>query len=459
MKKEVVRRAAEAIHRQKREPEWVLKKRLLGVQAWQKQNLGKMLPGVEELISQINAGEIQFYKEAGVREVKTSWDEVPAKIRETFEALGIPEAEKEGLAGVGAQFDSEVVYHRMREKLAQSGVVFLPLEEAILATEKSSKENLAKYGAPVGEIFLEHFMKLIPEDDHKFAGLHAAMFSGGSFIYVPNGVTAELPIQSYYRMNEPGIGQFEHTLIVVDEGSELHFIEGCSAPKYEKNNLHVGSVEIFVKKGAKMRFSTVESWSKNVFNLNTKRALVEAGGEMEWVSGTFGSKVTMLYPTTILKGEGAKMEYLGMSLASGEQILDSGAKAICLADNTSAMIRSKSVAKNGGVSMTKTLAKVGKGVKGVKAYIDCKSLILDSESRSYAEPMVDVKSGEAEVTHEASVGKLSEEILYYLATRGIGEEKAKEILIRGFSEEITNALPLEYAMEMNNLIKLEMQNM
>ena len=452
MKKEVVRRAAEAIHRQKREPEWVLKKRLLGVQAWQKQNLGKMLPGVGELISQIDAGGIRFYKEVDDVEVKTSWDEVPAEIRETFEALGIPEAEKEGLAGVGAQFDSEVVYHRMREKLAQSGVMFLPLEEAILATEKSSKENLAKYGAPVGEIFLEHFMKLIPEDDHKFAGLHAAMFSGGSFIYVPNGVTAELPIQSYYRMNEPGIGQFEHTLIVVDEGSELHFIEGCSAPKYEKNNLHVGSVEIFVKKGAKMRFSTVESWSKNVFNLNTKRALVEAGGEMEWVSGTFGSKVTMLYPTTILKGEGAKMEYLGM-------ILDSGAKVICLADNTSAMIRSKSVAKNGGVSMTKTLAKVGKGIKGVKAYIDCKSLILDSESRSYAEPMVDVNSGEAEVTHEASVGKLSEEILYYLATRGIGEEKAKEILIRGFSEEITKALPLEYAMEMNNLIKLEMQNM
>ena len=417
MKKGVVRRAAEAIHRQKREPEWVLEKRLRGVQAWQKQNLGKMLPWVEELISQINAGEIRFYKEVDDVEVKTSWDEVPAEIRETFEALGIPEAEKEGLAGVGAQFDSEVVYHRMREKLAQSGVVFLPLEEAILASEKSS------------------------------------------FIYVPKGVAAELPIQSYYRMNEPGIGQFEHTLIVVDEGSELHFIEGCSAPKYEKNNLHVGSVEIFVKKGAKMRFSTVESWSKNVFNLNTKRALVEAGGEMEWVSGTFGSKVTMLYPTTILKGEGAKMEYLGMSLASGEQILDSGAKVICLADNTSAMIRSKSVAKNGGVSMTKTLAKVGKGVKGVKAYIDCKSLILDSESRSYAEPMVDVKSGEAEVTHEASVGKLSEEILYYLATRGIGEEKAKEILIRGFSEEITKALPLEYAMEMNNLIKLEMQNM
>ena len=347
----------------------------------------------------------------------------------------------------------------MREKLAQSGVVFLPLEEAILATEKSSEENLAKYGVPVGEIFLAYFMKLVPEDDHKFAGLHAAMFSGGSFIYVPKGVTAELPIQSYYRMNEPGIGQFEHTLIVVDEGSELHFIEGCSAPRYEKNNLHVGSVEIFVKKGAKMRFSTVESWSKNVFNLNTKRALVEAGGEMEWVSGTFGSKVTMLYPTTILKGEGAKMEYLGMSLASGEQILDSGAKAISLADNTSAIIRSKSVSKNGGVSMTKTLAKVGKGVKGVKAYIDCKSLILDSESRAYAEPMVDVNSGEAEVTHEASVGKLSEEILYYLATRGISEEKAKEILIRGFSEEITKALPLEYAMEMNNLIKLEMQNM
>ena len=239
MKKEVVRRAAEAIHRQKREPEWVLKKRLLGVQAWQKQNLGKMLPGVEELISQIDAGGIRFYKEVDDVEVKTSWDEVPAEIRETFEALGIPEAEKEGLAGVGAQFDSEVVYHRMREKLAQSGVVFLPLEEAILATEKSSEEDLAKYGAPVGEIFLEHFMKLIPENDHKFAGLHAAMFSGGSFIYVPKGVAAELPIQSYYRMNEPGIGQFEHTFIGVDEGSELHFIEGCSAPKYEKNNLYM----------------------------------------------------------------------------------------------------------------------------------------------------------------------------------------------------------------------------
>ncbi|MCG5125887.1 Fe-S cluster assembly protein SufB, partial [Candidatus Saccharibacteria bacterium] len=393
------------------------------------------------------------------KEMVGSWDEVPAEIRETFEQLGIPEAEREHLAGVGAQYDSEVIYHNLKEQIAKKGVVYLPMEEAVATTQKPREEVISQYGVDVAEILKKHFMKLISESDHKFAALHAAAWSGGSFIYVPKGVTAELPIQSYYRMNEPGIGQFEHTLIVVDEGSELHFIEGCSAPKYEKNNLHVGSVEIFVKKGAKMRFSTVESWSKNVFNLNTKRALVETGGEMEWVSGTFGSKVTMLYPTTILKGEGAKMEYLGMSLASGEQILDSGAKAICLADNTSAIIRSKSVSKNGGVSMTKTLAKVGKGIKGVKAYIDCKSLILDSESRSYAEPMVDVNSGEAEVTHEASVGKLSEEILYYLATRGIDEEKAKEILIRGFSEEITKALPLEYAMEMNNLIKLEMQNM
>ena len=300
-------------------------------------------------------------------------------------------------------------------------------------------------------------MKIVPANDHKFAALHAAVWSGGSFIYVPKDVDVEVPLQSYYRLNAPGAGQFEHTLIVVDEGASLHFIEGCSAPKYNVANLHAGSVEIFVKKNAHMKFSTVESWSKNMYNLNTKRAIVEEGGELEWISGSFGSKITMLYPMAILNGRGAKFEYTGVTFAGKGQIIDNGAKVVHVAPDTCSTINTKSLSKDDGVSISRTLAKILPGAKNAKAFIDCKSLILNEGAKAEAIPEVKVACMEAEAAHEASVGKISEEALFYLMSRGLSEEKARALIVRGFTSNVSKELPVEYAMEMNNLIKMEME--
>ncbi len=423
----------------KNEPKWVTELRLLGVKAWNELVMPKWAPDLSDL----NLEQIETYVKPDFEMVK-NWDEVPEEIRKTFDELGIPEAEKASLAGVGAQYDSETVYHNLKTEVEKQGVVYLPMEEAV-------KDR--KYSKMVRE----YFMKIVPANDHKFAALHAAVWSGGSFIYVPKDIDVEVPLQSYYRLNAPGAGQFEHTLIVVDEGASLHFIEGCSAPKYNVANLHAGSVEIFVKKNAHMKFSTVESWSKNMYNLNTKRAIVEEGGELEWISGSFGSKITMLYPMAILNGRGAKFEYTGVTFAGKGQIIDNGAKVVHVAPDTCSTINTKSLSKDDGVSISRTLAKILPGAKNAKAFIDCKSLILNEGAKAEAIPEVKVSCMEAEAAHEASVGKISEEALFYLMSRGLSEEKARALIVRGFTSNVSKELPVEYAMEMNNLIKMEME--
>lgn len=440
------------LSKRKKEPKWLLDLRLKGLKYWQELRMPAWAPDISEL----NLNEILMYVETK-NEMVSSWDEVPTEIRETFEKLGIPEAEREHLAGVGAQYDSEVIYHNLKERIAEKGVIYLPMEEAIQLTKKSKQEVIAQYGIDLIEIIKSHFMKLISEKDHKFAALHAAVWSGGSFIYIPKNISVEIPIQSYYRLNAPGAGQFEHTLIIVDEGSDLHFIEGCSAPKYTISNLHVGSVELFIKRNSRLKFSTVENWSKNMFNLNTKRAYVEEDGAIEWVTGSFGSRVSMLYPMGILAGVRAKMEYTGVSFASDGQNLDTGAKVVHLAPDTYSMMVAKSLCKDGGVSTTRTLARICQTATGARSYTDCKSLILDEKSISNAIPEVKVECNEAEVSHEASVGKISDEAIYYLKTRGISEDEARAMIVRGFTGDISKELPIEYAMEMNNLIRIEME--
>ena len=423
----------------KNEPKWVTELRLAGVKAWNELVMPKWAPD----LSGLNLEQIETYVKPDFEMVK-NWNEVPEEIRKTFDELGIPEAEKASLAGVGAQYDSETIYHNLKTEVEKQGVVYLPMEEAV-RDRKYSK------------MVREYFMKIIPADDHKFAALHAAVWSGGSFIYVPKDVEVEVPLQSYYRLNAPGAGQFEHTLIIVDEGASLHFIEGCSAPKYNVANLHAGSVEIYVKKNAHMKFSTVESWSKNMYNLNTKRAIVEEGGELKWISGSFGSKITMLYPMAVLNGRGAKFEYTGVTFAGGGQIIDNGAKVVHVAPDTCSTINTKSLSKEDGVSISRTLAKILPSAKNAKAYIDCKSLILNEGARAEAIPEVKVACMEAEAAHEASVGKISEEALFYLMSRGLSEEKARALIVRGFTSNVSKELPVEYAMEMNNLIKMEME--
>ena len=437
------------ISRRKKEPKWVLEKRLLGLKYWDELKMPEWSPDISGLL----LGEIETYVKPA-HEMVSSWEEVPTEIREIFDKLGIPEAEKEGLAGVGAQYDSEVIYHNLKKQVERQGVVYLPIDEA-LVSEKEIEFRGQKI--TVSEVAREHFMKVIPENDHKFAALHAAVFSGGSFIFVPSGVEVEIPLQSYYRLNAPAAGQFEHTLIVVDREASLHFIEGCSAPKYNVANLHAGSVEIYVYEKARMKFSTVESWSKNMFNLNTKRAIVEEGGKIEWVTGSFGSKVTMLYPMTILNGRGSKCEYTGVSFAGEGQVIDNGAKVLHVAPETCSVINTKSLSKDDGVSINRTLAKILPSAQGAKAFIDCKSLILNEGARAEAIPVVKVACMEAEAAHEASVGKISDEALHYLESRGLSEDAARAMIVRGFTAEISKELPIEYAMEMNNLIKMELE--
>jgi Fe-S cluster assembly protein SufB len=300
-------------------------------------------------------------------------------------------------------------------------------------------------------------MKVVPITDHKFVSLHAAVWSGGSFVYVPKGVHVDMPLQSYFRLNSPESGQFEHTLIIVDEGASLHFIEGCSAPKYNKYNLHAGCVELYVKKNAFLRYSTIENWSKNMFNLNTKKAIVEEGGTIEWVSGSFGSHISMLYPMSILNGEGAKTEYTGISFAGKGQNLDTGFKVVHNAPNTSSIVNSKSISKNGGTATYRALVRVNENAKNSKVSVDCESLMLDDISRSDTIPVNDIKTDEVEFSHEAKIGKISDKSIFYLMTRGLSEEDAKAMIVRGFAEPISKELPIEYAVEMNNLINLELE--
>ena len=405
------------ISARKQEPEWMLELRLKALQKFYELEMPTWGPDLSEL----DMSKISTYVKPK-SEMQKSWDDVPDDIKNTFDALGIPEAEKTSLAGVGAQYDSEIVYHSIKEDLVKQGVIYTDFDTAV-------KEY--------PELVKEYFMKCVPMTDHKFIALHYAVWSGGSFVYVPKGINLDIPLQSYFRLNAPGAGQFEHTLIIVDEGASLQFIEGCSAPKYNEINLHAGCVELFVKDNAFLRYSTIENWSKNMMNLNTKRVIVGKNGKIEWVTGSFGSKISMLYPMSILNGENAKCEFTGISFAGKGQNLDTGLKIVHNAPHTSAVIDSKSISKDGGICTFRSNTHVRPIAKDSKVTVSCESLMLDSESRSDTIPVNNIETDDVTFSHEAKI--------------------AKAMIVRGFADPISKALPLEYAVEMNNLINLELE--
>ena len=428
----------EEISKEKNDPEWMREFRLKSLEIYNKTPMVNWGASIEGL----DVDNIITYIRPKTR-MNKDWDSVPDNIKETFERLGIPQAERESLAGVGAQYDSELVYHNVREEVAKSGVVYTDLESAM---------HDPKYA----ELIRSHFMKLVPPTDHKFAALHGAVWSGGSFVYVPEGVKLDIPLQSYFRLNAKGAGQFEHTLIILEKNSYLHFIEGCSAPKYYEAGLHAGCVELYVAEGASLRYSTIENWSKNMYNLNTKRAIVEEGGKIEWVSGSFGSHVSYLYPMSILNGRGASAEFTGITFAGEGQDLDTGAKIVHNAPDTSSYMNTKSISKSGGKSTFRSAVVVNKNAVGSKSSVNCESLMLDRISRSDTVPVIDVKTDKCDVGHEAKIGRISDEAIFYLTSRGLSEEEARAMIVRGFADNVSKELPLEYAVEMNNLIGLEM---
>lgn len=432
---EVVRKISE----DKNEPEWMLEFRLDSFRKYQEMSMPKWGPALDGL----DLDEIVYYaydKEADKN--AKSWDDVPDDIKNTFEKLGIPEAERAMLAGVGAQYESQVVYHSLKEQWESQGVIF---EDCDIAINKHP------------ELFKKYFMKCVPNNDHKFAALHGAVWSGGTFLYIPKGVKMDQPLQAYFRMNAPSQGQFEHTLIIVEDDAQAHYIEGCSAPKYGSSALHAGCVEVYCGKNSRVRYSSVENWSKDTYNLNTKRAIVKDAAVMEWVGGNMGSGVTMLYPCSMLVGRGARADHLGIAFANTGQNQDTGAKVSCLADDTSCNIVMKSLSKGGGLSTYRGLLHVAPGLKGVAAKVECDALILDPISKSVTIPRMDIRSSDVTIAHEASAGKINPEDIFYLTSRGISEEQAEAMVVNGFIEPIIKELPLEYAVEMNRLIELEME--
>lgn len=428
----------EKISSEKHDPVWMQNFRLESLQIYNEMKVPDWGPSIEGL----NMDDIVNYVRPNTK-MSAKWSDVPEDIKDTFEKLGIPQAERKSLAGVGAQYDSELVYHNVREEVAAQGVVYTDMESALTGE--------------YADMVKKHFMKLVTPRDHKFAALHGAVWSGGSFVYVPPGVSVEIPLQSYFRLNAPGAGQFEHTLIIVDEGAYLHFIEGCSAPKYNVANLHAGCVELFVGKNAKLRYSTIENWSKNMYNLNTKRALVEEGGTIEWVSGSFGSHVSYLYPMSVLNGEGARAEFTGITFAGKGQNLDTGTKVVHNAPKTTSYVNTKSISKDGGISTFRSSVVVKPQAKQSKSAVSCQSLMLDDISRSDTIPAMDIRTKDADVGHEARIGRISDEAVFYLMSRGISEEEARAMIVSGFADNVSKELPLEYAVEMNNLIRLEMK--
>lgn len=428
----------EKISEEKHDPEWMHDFRLNSLKIYHEMKVPDWGPSIEGL----NMDNIATYVRANTK-MKGDWSEVPEEIKDTFEKLGIPQAERTSLAGVGAQYDSELVYHNVRKEVAEQGVIYTDMESALTGE--------------YADMVKDHFMKLVTPHDHKFAALHGAVWSGGSFVYVPKGVSVEIPLQSYFRLNAAGAGQFEHTLIIVDEGASLHFIEGCSAPKYNVANLHAGCVELYVGKNAKLRYSTIENWSKNMYNLNTKRAIVEEGGTIEWVSGSFGSHVSYLYPMSILKGDDSRMEFTGITFAGEGQNLDTGAKVVHTGKRTSSYVNTKSISKDGGISTFRSSVQIGKQASGSRASVSCQSLMLDDISRSDTVPAMDIRTRDANVGHEAKIGRISDEAVFYLMSRGISEEDARAMIVSGFADDVSKELPLEYAVEMNNLIQLEMK--
>ena len=427
------------ISRDKNEPKWMLQKRLKGLELFNQTLIPKWGPD----LSKLDLNQISYYIKPDAKRSE-DWESVPEDIKKTFDRLGIPEAEKKYLSGVGAQYDSEVVYHKLKKEWEDQGVIFEDCDVA-----------LQKYP----DLMKKYFMtKCIPINDHKFIMLHAAVWSGGTFIYIPKNVKVTIPLQAYFRMNAKQGGQFEHTLIIADEGSEVHYIEGCSAPQYGVNSLHAGCVEIYVHKGSRVRYSSVENWSKNTYNLNTKRSLVYEDGMMEWINGNMGSCATMLYPSSMLIGKGAKTEMLGIAYAGNNQNQDTGSKVIHAAPNTTSIIRSKSISKNGGISSYRGHVLINKGATNSKSNVICDALILDDKSKSNTFPSMKILDNTSTVGHEATVGKISDEKIFYLMSRGLTEEQALKMLVSGFIEPILKELPLEYAVELNKLIQLEIEN-
>ena len=428
----------EKISSEKNDPVWMQLFRLQSLQIYNELKAPDWGPSIEGL----NMDDIVTYVRPNTK-MSAKWSDVPEEIKDTFEKLGIPQAERKSLAGVGAQYDSELVYHNVRREVEEQGVVYTDMESALTGE--------------YADMVRKHFMKLVTPRDHKFAALHGAVWSGGSFVYVPPGVSVEIPLQSYFRLNAPGAGQFEHTLIIVGEGANLHFIEGCSAPKYNVANLHAGCVELYVGKNAKLRYSTIENWSKNMYNLNTKRAKVEQGGTIEWVSGSFGSHVSYLYPMSVLNGEGARAEFTGITFAGKGQNLDTGTKVVHNAPNTTSYINTKSISKDGGISAFRSSVVVKAQAKRSRSAVSCQSLMLDDISRSDTIPAMDIRTKDADIGHEARIGKISDDAVFYLMSRGIAQEEARAMIVSGFADNVSRELPLEYAVEMNNLIRLEMK--
>lgn len=426
------------ISKDKKEPKWMLEHRLESLEVFYEKSMPKFGPDLSEL----NFDEIIYYAKPGEIKNTHSWKNVPQEIKKTFERLGIPKAERKYLAGAGAQYESQNVYHNLKEKYGKLGVIFEDMDKALLLYP---------------ELVKKYFMKGVGMRDHKFAALHGAVWSGGTFIYIPAGITVDQPLQAYFRMNAKSMGQFEHTLIILEAGARGNYIEGCSSPKYESPGLHAGMVEIFVGENARFRYSSVENWSRNTFNLNTKRAIVEKNGIMEWVSGNMGSKRTMLYPCSILRGEGGRADHLGIAFANGDQIQDTGAKVVHAAKNTSSKIVMKSLSKNGGKAVFRGDVKILRGAKGSTAHLKCDSLLLDDKSKADTIPALEIDENDVSAGHEATTGKISDEQMFYCESRGIAREEATGMIVNGFIEPIVKELPLEYAVEMNRLIELEME--
>jgi len=436
-KKGLDRGVVEQISRMKQEPQWMTDYRVKALEIFYK----KPMPTWGPDLSTIHFDDIYYYVKPTDEEAK-SWDDVPADMKRTFDKLGIPEAEQKFLAGVGAQYDSEVVYHKIKESLEKQGVLFLSCDQGLRDHEA---------------LFKEYFGTIIPSSDNKFAALNSAVWSGGSFIYVPKGVHVDVPLQAYFRINTKDMGQFERTLIIVDEGAYVHYVEGCTAPTYSSDSLHSAVVEIVVKRGARCRYTTIQNWSNNVYNLVTKRAKAYANATMEWVDGNLGSKITQKYPSVFMMEPGAHGEVLSIAFAGKGQHQDAGAKMVHLAPNTSSTIISKSISKDGGRAGYRGLVRVQKGAENCRSTVNCDALILDEHSRSDTYPYMEILEDKVSIGHEATVSKIGDEQLFYLQSRGIPKEEAAAMIVSGFIEPIVKELPMEYAVEMNRLIQLQME--
>jgi len=428
-----------SISESKNEPSWMLDIRLQALQKFNELPLPSWGPSLKKL----DFKKIRYFAKASDKKNSKTWDDVDPEIKQTFDRLKIPQAEREILAGVGAQYESENIYHSVKDVWSKQGVIFEDFDTAVI-----------KYP----ELVKKYFSKCVPLTDHKFAALHYAVTSGGTFLYVPKGVKITQPLQAYFRMNAMNQGQFEHTLIIVEEDTQVHYIEGCSAPRYGSESLHAGCVEVFVKKAAQMRYSSVENWSKDTFNLNTKRAIVNDNAKMEWIGGNLGSGVTMLYPSSLLVGDNARADHLGIAFANEGQNQDVGSKVMISGKNCRTNIVSKSLSKGGGISTYRGIVDVKKSAENAVVHVECDALLFDGHSTADTIPQINCENESAQITHEASAGKISDEVLLYFESRGIEEEVARGMIVNGFLNEVVKTLPLEYASELNRLIEMEMEN-